>query len=93
MSIEPALVSVVVRSMDRPTLDRALASIASQDYPRLQVLVVAACGPSHRELPDRCGAYPLRLVRSDRRLQRASAANAGIDAAAADGGWITLLDD
>ena len=93
MPIEPALVSVVVRSMDRPTLERALASIAAQDYPRVQVLVVAACGPSHRELPDRCGTHPLRLLRSDRRLPRPNAANAGIDAAARDGGWITLLDD
>jgi tetratricopeptide (TPR) repeat protein len=85
------LVSVVIRSMDRPTLDAALASIAAQDYPRIEAVVVAACGSAHRTLPDRIGTLAVRLVRSDVRLARAAAANAGLDAAA--GEWITFLDD
>ena len=53
------LVSILVRSMDRPTLQRALDSVAAQDYPNVEVVVVAA-GAAHRDLPDRCGAFPLR---------------------------------
>jgi hypothetical protein len=85
------LVSVLVRSMDRPTLQRALDSIAAQDYPRIEVVVVAACGSAHRELPPQCGAFPLRMVCPERALPRAEAANAALDAA--HGEWLNLLDD
>ena len=84
-------VSVVVRSMARPTLDAALASVAAQQGVTAEVLVVAACGPSHPPLPAACGPHALRLVASGRRLPRAQAANAGLDAA--HGRWITFLDD
>lgn len=84
-------VSVIVRSMARSTLDAALASIASQRGVTAEVLVVAACGPSHPPLPPTCGPHALRLVASGRRLLRAEAANAGLDAAR--GRWITFLDD
>jgi len=84
-------VSVIVRSMARPTLDAALASIAAQQGATAEVLVVAACGPSHPHLPATCGPHTLRLVASGRRLHRAQAANAGLDAAR--GRWITFLDD
>lgn len=40
-------VSVLVRSMGRPVLANALASIAAQTYAALEVVVVAACGDSH----------------------------------------------
>jgi hypothetical protein len=84
-------VSVLVRSMDRPALQRALDSIAAQDYAHIEVIVVAACGPGHRDLPERCGAFPLRLVRPAQRLPRADAANAALDATTGD--WLNLLDD
>jgi tetratricopeptide (TPR) repeat protein len=84
-------VSVIVRSMARPTLDAALASIAEQEGVTAEAVVVAACGPAHPALPPACGAHPLRLLASDRRLPRAQAANAGLDAA--HGRWITFLDD
>lgn len=47
------LVSVIVRSMDRPSLSDAIASIAMQTYPNIEVVVVNASGGSH-PLP----AYP-----------------------------------
>jgi glycosyltransferase involved in cell wall biosynthesis len=87
----PPLVSVLIRSMDRPTLDRALASIAMQDYPRVEVVVVAACGPGHRPLPARCGAHALRLVVPDRPLMRCPAGNFAL--AQARGDWLNFLDD
>jgi hypothetical protein len=84
-------VSVLIRSMDRPSLARALASVAAQDYASLDVVVIAACGDAHRDLPARCGAHPLRLLRFGHALPRAEAANAALDAAG--GEWLNLLDD
>jgi hypothetical protein len=84
------LISVVVRSMDPPTLPRALASVALQDHPAIEVVLVAACGPSHR--PVDASAYPFRLtwVVRDGPLKRPAAANAGIEAAS--GELVTMLD-
>jgi tetratricopeptide (TPR) repeat protein len=84
-------VSVIVRSMARPTLGAALASVAAQQGVTAEALVVAACGPSHPPLPAACGPHALRLVASERPLPRAQAANAGLDAA--QGRWTTFLDD
>jgi hypothetical protein len=86
----PPLASVIVRSMDPPTLARALDSVALQDYPAIEVVLVAACGPSHR--PVDASRYPFRLafVESDVPLARPRAANAGLDAS--HGALITFLD-
>jgi len=89
MSSSP-LVSILVRSLDRPTLQRALDSVAAQDYPNIEVVVVAASA-SHRDLPATCGAFPLRLVRTTRALKRAEAANVALEAAR--GEWFNFLDD
>jgi hypothetical protein len=82
---------VIVRSMARPSLAAALASVAAQDYPAIEVVVVAASGAAHPPLPAQCGGFPLRLVPSRVRLPRPAAANAGLDAAGGD--WLTFLDD
>ena len=84
-------VSVIVRSMARSTLDATLASIARQRGVDAEVVVVAACGPSHPPVASHCGPHGMRLVESERRLPRPEAANAGLDAAR--GTWITFLDD
>ncbi len=87
------LVSILVRSMDRPTLQRALQSAAQQTWPNLEIVVVAACGRSHRSLPDSILGRPLRLILPDpdRCLSRPEAANACLDAAR--GEWLNFLDD
>lgn len=87
------LVSILVRSMDRPTLARALDSAAAQTCPQLEIVVVAACGGEHRALPDIWGGRPLRIVfaADRRRLTRPEAANAALDAAT--GEWLNFLDD
>ena len=84
-------VSVVIRSMARPALARALQSVGAQDHPRVEVVVVAASGATHPVPDDRIGGHPVRFVASDVPLSRPEAANRGIDAASGD--WITFLDD
>jgi glycosyltransferase involved in cell wall biosynthesis len=84
--------TVILRSMDRPTLGRALASIASQDagISDIEVLVVAACGPSHRSVAAPTG-LAVRLLQRETPLGRSAACNVGLDEAAGD--FITFLDD
>ena len=85
------LVSVIVRSMDRPQLSEALDSLALQTYPNIEVVVVDAKGAGHRSLGSACGRFLLRVVGSGRPLQRSSAANCGLDHALGD--YIMFLDD
>ena len=85
------LVSVLIRSMDRAELRKALDSVAAQTWPRVEVVVVSAKGPGHRPLPEWCGRFPMRLVQSDVPLHRSAAANLAIDQA--QGATLLLLDD
>lgn len=87
------LVSIIVRSMGRPELAQALASIARQDYLRIEVIVVDATGGSHPPLPDIAWqhGHVLRVVGGDRRLPRPLACNVGLDAVT--GEWFGFLDD
>jgi len=79
--------------MDRPELADAIASLARQTFPRLEMLVVDATGGRHRALPDvpLAGGHSIRIVRSGRALTRPQAANVGIDAVA--GEFFSFLDD
>jgi LmbE family N-acetylglucosaminyl deacetylase/glycosyltransferase involved in cell wall biosynthesis len=89
---DPPPVSIIVRSMDRLTLDEALASIKLQTYPHIEVVVVNARGGVHREIEEQCGRFPLRLLNQDGPpLPRSKAANLGLSACR--GGYIGLLDD
>ena len=91
MTSQAPLVSIVVRSMARASLAEALASIARQDYPSIEAVVVAACGATHPSPPDVVGPHRVRFVAGDAPRSRPAAANAGLDAA--EGEWITFLDD
>lgn len=84
-------IGILVRSVDRPTLGRALASAASQTLRPSEIVVVAACGPMHRPLPETCEGVPLRLVLPPKPLDRAAAANAALAAARSE--WLNFLDD
>jgi len=77
--------------MGRPSLDAALDSVAAQDGPEVEVLVVAASGPDHPALPAHAGPHRVRRVQADGPLPRSAAANAGLDAAAHP--WVIFLDD
>lgn len=84
-------VSIIVRSMDRPSLSSTLASIASQTHPNIEVLVIAACGSTHKPLPDHCNKHSTQLIIAAHPLHRSAAANVGLDAAT--GEFIIFLDD
>lgn len=90
MDKTPPLISVVVRSMDPPTLRRALDSVAVQDFPGVEVVLVAACGPAHRPIDASQYPFSLRFVASERPLPRPRAANVGLGASRGD--CITFLD-
>lgn len=85
------LVSVMVRSSDRATLNEALDSVALQTYPHIEVLVVNVTGRQHSSLPANCGRFPLRFVDAAQQLMRAAAANVALQAARGD--WLIFLDD
>ncbi len=83
------LVSVIVRTMGRPTLAQALDSIALQTHRHLEVVLVDAAGTGLPQVDDRHG--PMQRVSTGQRLARADAANAGLQAAR--GEYLMFLDD
>lgn len=85
------LVSVIIRSMDRATLEDALDSVAAQTYRHIEVIIVNAKGADHRETGEWCGHFPLRMIESAVPLDRARAANIGLNAAKGD--YLIFLDD
>ena len=84
------LVSIIVRSMDRPTLSDTVASVFAQTYPALELVLVNARGGEHSPL-SRSGDVRVRFVDHGKPLQRSVAANAGLDAAT--GEFLMFLDD
>jgi hypothetical protein len=82
------LVSLVVRTMGRPTLTQALGAIAAQSHRPIEVVLVDAAGSGIEAAPP--PGVSMRMVRQGR-LDRARAANAGLDAAT--GEWIGFLDE
>lgn len=90
MSAKPNLVSVLVRSTNRDFLLEALDSVAVQTWPHIEVIVVAAV-TDHRDLPSRCGAHELRLIRTGQNLSRSAAANLALREAKGD--FLLFLDD
>lgn len=87
----PPLVSIIIRSMARPTLTEALDSVAQQNYPQIEIVVVNALGAAHPLLEERCGNFPLRFIDQGQPLDRSAAANVGLDAA--HGHYLGFLDD
>jgi GT2 family glycosyltransferase len=86
------VISVLIRSMGRPSLQAALASVAAQTLQAgLEVVLVNAAGTPHPPVPGTVGRWPLRRVEPGRPLHRAAAANAALDAAQGD--WLLFLDD
>ena len=82
------LVSIVVRTMGRPSLARALAAVAAQTWRPLEIVLVDA---GARGLAvEREADVPIRVVTGGL-LDRPRAANAGL--VNARGAWIGFLDE
>ncbi|GAB4255532.1 MAG: hypothetical protein Kow0065_03620 [Methylomicrobium sp.] len=90
-SAQYAKVSVLIRSIGRACLQRALDSIALQTWPAIEIVLLNAKGPDHPELNDHSSQVPLRLIDSDRPLSRTEAANRLLESA--DGDYALFLDD
>lgn len=68
-------VSVLIRSMDRPSLSRALDSVALQTWSNIEVVVLNAKGAAHTKLESHAGSLPLRFIDSTTNVPRSQAAN------------------
>lgn len=88
----PPAVSVVVRTKDRPELLReALGSLAAQTFCDFEVVVVNDSDTSLGEEVVNVDGLRVRVVSPGPPHGRARAANAGVGAA--EGEWVTYLDD
>ncbi len=83
-------VSIICRTLGRPELQQALQSIASQDYPNIEIVLVDAIGKQSIDSAA-SGDRPLEFVTTGSALSRSAAANAGLEAA--NGKYIQFLDD
>ena len=85
----PPLVSVIARTMGRPLLARALASLNAQAYRPIEVVLVDAANAGIE--PPRLQGIAVRRVSRGAPLDRSAAANAGMEAAS--GEWLAFLDE
>ena len=84
-----ALVTVVTRTLGRPCLADAAASVAAQTHRPLEWVVVDASGRGV-DVPQ-AGDVPVRVASTGEPMRRSRAANAGLDAA--QGERVLFLDD
>lgn len=85
------LVSIIVRTANRDTLDQALDSIAAQTYRGIEVILVDVQGRDQLGRPERCGEFAMRTASAGAPLRRGAAANLGLSQARGD--YILFLDD
>ena len=83
------LVSILVRTMGRPMLARALQSATAQTHRPIEVVVVNAASQPLAALP-RAGDVQVRIVEGGP-YRRPQAANAALENAKGD--WLVFLDD
>jgi glycosyltransferase involved in cell wall biosynthesis/uncharacterized protein YoxC len=94
MKKENPLVSIIVRTKDRPKLlERAIQSIAAQIYRPIEVILVndGGCDLNFEELKGILGDISLKYIRLEKNTGRANAGNVGIESA--KGSYIGFLDD
>ena len=88
------LVSIIVRTKDRPKLlIRALHTIFAQTYRPIEVIIIndGGCELSDESLRKALGDIPMQYIRNDENRGRAHAGNVGIENA--HGEYIGFLDD
>lgn len=94
MKAKDILVSIIVRTKDRPgLLKRALTSVAAQTYGPLEVVLVNDGGqdPDIDELRNILGRVTLNYIKLEKNTGRANAGNTGIENA--KGEYAGFLDD
>ncbi|NBT05364.1 MAG: glycosyltransferase [Betaproteobacteria bacterium] len=96
------MVTVLIRSMNRPCLIEGLASVAAQTYRPIRLIIANASGTPHQRLGNLLESIPLQIINENGEVhfKRAQAANALLDAlqrlTAADSqnpGLALFLDD
>ncbi|MBY5923587.1 glycosyltransferase family 2 protein [Ferrimonas balearica] len=86
------LITVVITTYNRPDrLAKAIASVAAQDYPNLELVVVDDCSSKDYSSVLKGASIPLRYFRQERNQGACAARNLGIREA--KGKWIAFLDD
>jgi glycosyltransferase involved in cell wall biosynthesis len=94
MNKENPLVSIIVRTKDRPKLlKRALQSVAAQTYRPIEVVLVndGGCALDIKEIKAILGDVSLNYIRLEENTGRPHAGNVGIDNA--KGKYVGFLDD
>ncbi|MBY5994263.1 glycosyltransferase family 2 protein [Ferrimonas balearica] len=87
-----ALVTVVITTYNRPDrLGKAMASVAKQDHPNIELIVVDDCSTEDYSEALRSPPMPLRYLRQPRNQGACAARNRGIREA--KGEFIAFLDD
>ena len=89
-TLNSPLVSILIRSTDRETLQQTLNSVAAQSYDAIEVWVVAAKA-GHQPVPNQIGRFPLHFAFTTESLRRSQAANKALGLAR--GERILFLDD
>jgi predicted nuclease with TOPRIM domain len=84
-------VSIICRTVNRPTLAQTIASIGEQDWPSIELVLVDATGAGLTPMEDPATNVRLNIVSVGKALSRPLAANAGLDAASGD--YLLFLDD
>lgn len=86
-----ASVSVLIRTMDRPSLPAAIASVVAQSFVSWEIILVNASGRPLMSLPSALADKVSLLLEPGWSLGRSAAANALLDAAR--GTYAVFLDD
>lgn len=84
-------VSIICRTVNRPTLAQTIASVGKQDWPSIELVLVDATGAGLAPMKDPATHVRLNIVSVGKALSRPMAANAGLDAASGD--YLLFLDD
>ena len=85
------LVSILCRTINRPELAEALASVAAQDHSRLELVLVDASGRQEAEAELDGRDISVQLLHAEQALNRPQAANMALDAATGD--YLLFLDE